>query len=400
MSPNSHRSIPPGKNVVFDNTEIAFRHYTDADLARAYWLFRLINMSWLVKIGRPFINMAVKIGLPVKGIIKATLFRHFCGGETIAECQGTIERLASRGVGTILDYSVESEEEETAFDATRDEIIRTIIRASEDNHISLTVFKVTGVARFGLLEKLNAREALTSEEEQAWQKAHDRINTICQKAFTANVSVMIDAEESWIQNTIDEQALAMMRLYNRQKAVVYNTYQLYHKSKLSSLQHDFEVAEQEGFMLGVKLVRGAYMEKERQRAEEKNYPSPIQIDKTHTDNDYNTALQFCVQHYDRIALVAGTHNEESCRLLVNLHNEQNISRNHPHICFAQLLGMSDHLSFNLADAGYRVAKYVPYGPVKAVLPYLFRRAEENTAIAGQMGRELGLIIKERKRRRT
>jgi proline dehydrogenase len=399
MEPNHTKGNQFAGKVAFDNTEIAFRHYTDTDLTRAYWLFRLIDISLLVKIGQPLIRLAVKVGLPIKGMIKATLFRHFCGGETIDECHNTIERLASGGVGTILDYSVESADEGTAFDATRDEIIRTIVRASADKHISLTVFKITGLARFDLLEKLDANSTLTASEEQEWKKVKDRINTICQKAYNANVSVMIDAEETWIQHTIDEQALTMMRLYNRQKAIVYNTYQLYRKDKLSSLQHDFNMATQEGFILGVKLVRGAYMEKERQRAAKRNYPSPIQADKVHTDRDYNAALQFCVQHHGRIAFVAGTHNEESCRLLISLLHEYHIAPNHPHNRFAQLLGMSDNLSFNLADAGYRVAKYVPYGPVNAVLPYLFRRAQENTAISGQMGRELQLVIKERKRRK-
>jgi len=400
MQLNQGDSSLSANKLSFEDTAIAFRQASNTDLQRAYWLFRAINNNLLVKLGLPLLNTAVKIGLPVKGIIKATIFKHFCGGETIEECNATIKKLAQGGVGTILDYSVEGEDEEAIFDATRDEIIRTIARAKDDAAIPLTVFKVTGVARFGLLEKLDARQTLTAVEEQEWEMAQNRVKMICDNALAAGTPVMIDAEETWIQNTVDSLALEMMRLYNRERAIVYNTYQLYRHDKLNALQHDYAVAGNEGFILGAKLVRGAYMEKERKRAQEQNYPSPIQPDKASTDRDYNAALHFCVAHKDDMAVVAGTHNEESCRLLAILINEQHIPRDNPHIYFAQLLGMSDNLSFNLANAGYNVAKYVPYGPVKAVLPYLFRRAQENTAISGQMSRELSLIIKERKRRKV
>jgi proline dehydrogenase len=391
-------SSPSAGKLSFEDTAIAFKYASNADLLRAYWLFRIINNAWLVKISLPLVNAAIKIGLPLKGIIKATIFKHFCGGETISECEATIKKLDRGGVGTILDYSVEGEDEEPVFNATRDEIIRTITRAKRDDAMPLTVFKITGVARFGLLEKMNARQLLTTAEEQEWENAKDRVKAICHNAFTAGVPVMIDAEESWIQDTIDALALEMMRLFNRKKAIVYNTYQLYRLDKLDMLQQDYNLANKEGFILGAKLVRGAYMEKERKRAEEHNYPTPIQPDKASTDRDYDAALRFCLAHTDGIAVVAGTHNEESCRLLTELINNEQIDRNHPHIYFAQLLGMSDNLSFNLANAGYNAAKYVPYGPVEAVLPYLFRRAQENTAISGQMSRELVLIVKERKRR--
>ncbi|GAB3916918.1 proline dehydrogenase family protein [Mucilaginibacter boryungensis] len=397
--PIKHTDDPSaGDKLSFENTEIAFRHASNADLKRAYWLFKAININFLVKAGPPITNFAVKIGLPVKGIIKATIFKHFCGGETIAECGPTINNLASDGVGTILDYSVEGEDEEQVFDETRDEIIRTITRATGDAAVPITVFKITGVARFGLLEKLDAKDGLNADEKQEWEKVQTRVKRICEKASIAKVPVMIDAEESWIQDTIDKMALNMMRTYNKEKIIVYNTYQLYRHDKLASLKADFAIAEKEGFILGAKLVRGAYMEKERKRAAEKGYSSPIQPDKASADKDYDAALRFCVEHIDKLAIVAGTHNEDSCKLLATLLDAKKIAHNHPHIYCSQLLGMSDNLSFNLANAGYNVAKYVPYGPVKAVLPYLFRRAQENTAIAGQMSRELGLIIKERKRR--
>ncbi|MGI4022136.1 MAG: proline dehydrogenase family protein [Janthinobacterium lividum] len=396
--------IRPGQTIKstplsFENTEIAFRHESNADLKRAYWLFRIINLNFLVKIGPPITNFAFKIGLPIKSLVKSTIFNHFCGGETIAECEPAIKNLQSGNVGTILDYSVEGEDEEAVFDATRDQIIATIKRAKGDKAIPLTVFKVTGVGSFDILEKADAGLTFSTEEEIAWQKIFDRVDMICQTAFDLNVLVMIDAEETWIQRTIDLLALNMMRQYNQQKVVVYNTYQLYRRDKLASLKADYKAATEENFLLGAKLVRGAYMEKENKRAAEKGYATLIQPDKTATDRDYNLALNFCMEHLNRIAFVAGTHNEQSCKLLADLLNEQQVAHNHPHVYFSQLLGMSDNLSFNLANAGYNVAKYVPFGPVKAVLPYLFRRAQENTAIAGQTSRELDLISKEKNRRR-
>jgi len=397
---NNETVAEPGKGALsFENTEIAFRNSTNTDLKRAYWLFRMINVNFLVKIGPPITNLAMKIGLPIKSIIKGTIFKHFCGGETIEECDNTIKKLYNGGVGTILDYSVEGEDEEHIFDATHDEIIKTIKRAAGDKAVPITVFKVTGVGRFGLLEKLDAKEQLSAQEIAEWEKVQARVLAICSKAYESGVPVMIDAEETWIQDTIDMLALNMMRKFNKEKIIVYNTYQIYRHDKLASLRHDHNIAVKEGFILGAKLVRGAYMEKERRRAAEMGYECLIQPDKTSTDRDYDAALNFCTDNLNNLAFVAGTHNENSCRLLADLLNEKKILHNHPHVYFSQLLGMSDNLSFNLADAGYNVAKYVPYGPVKAVLPYLFRRAQENTAIAGQMSRELGLIIKERKRRK-
>jgi proline dehydrogenase len=387
-------------NLSFENTEIAFRHSSNFDLKRAYWLFRVINVNFLVKIGPPITNFAVKIGLPIKGLIKGTIFKHFCGGETIAECDKTIKNLYNSGVGTILDYSIEGEDDEHVFDNTCEEIIRTIERAAVDKAVPITVFKITGVGRFSLLEKLDENAQLGVTEQAEWEKVQARVLAICEKAHATGIPVMIDAEESWIQKTIDMLALDMMHLYNTGKAIVYNTYQLYRHDKLASLKNDHELAVEGGFILGAKLVRGAYMEKERKRAEENGYASPIQPDKQSADRDYDLALNYCTDHIDNIAFVAGTHNEESCRLLAGLLDKKNIDHKNPHVYFSQLLGMSDNLSFNLANAKYNVAKYVPYGPIKAVLPYLFRRAQENTAIAGQMSRELSLIVKEVKRRNT
>lgn len=386
------------QKIDFNNTEVAFRHKSNAELKQAYWLFKMIGSNLLTKVGPPITNFMLSIGLPIQGIIKATIFKQFCGGETIAECEHTIEQLHKGKVGTILDYSVEGEEEEHVFDFTCEEIIRTIERADGDIRIPITVFKVTGIARFALLEKLDAKQELTTTEKDEFNRVKQRCEKICRTAFERNVPVMIDAEETWIQDTIDMLAIEMMMKFNKEKLIVFNTYQLYRHNKLNSLKTDYLIAKETGFILGAKLVRGAYMEKERKRAEEMDYPSPIQPDKAATDRDYNEALRFCVENIDIIGFVCGTHNEESSRLLTALIDEKGIAHHHPHVYFAQLLGMSDNLSFNLSDVGYNVAKYVPYGPVKAVMPYLFRRAQENTSVAGQTGRELGLISKEKKRR--
>lgn len=390
--------ISPKKSLNFDDTEIAFRNKSNAALNAAYWLFKLISSNFLTKVGPPVTNFFLNIGLPVKGLIKATIFKHFCGGETIAECEHTIQQLASGKVGTILDYSVEGEDEEAVFDFTCEEIIRTIERAAGDQRIPITVFKVTGIGRFGLLEKLDAKKELNATETAEFKKVKQRCEKICRMAFDRNVPVMVDAEETWIQDTIDELAMDMMRLFNKERIIVYNTYQMYRHDKLADMKADHLIAKASGFILGVKMVRGAYMEKERKRAEEMGYPSPIQPDKAASDLDFDASLNYCMEHIGEIAFVCGTHNEESCRLLAELLDQHEIAHNHPHVYFAQLLGMSDNLSFNLSDAGYNVAKYVPYGPIKAVMPYLFRRAQENTSIAGQTSRELGLIMKEKQRR--
>ena len=395
VSEKDSANIPP---LDFNDTEIAFKRKTDDELENAYKLFKLIDNPVVAKIGPPITALAISLNLPITNLIKKTIFKQFCGGETIEECENTIQNLAEGRVGTILDYSVEGAQDEAVYSRTAAEIIKTIQRADNDDKIPLTVFKLSGLARFDLLKKISDGASLNDAEQTEYFKVKGRVNNICKTAFDLDVPVMIDAEESWIQSAIDNLALETMRLYNLEKAIVYNTYQFYRKDKLASLKDHFLQSETHGFILGAKLVRGAYMEKERNRAEALNSTSPIHNSKAQTDHDFNEALKFCIRRIKYIAIVAGTHNEESCRLLVDLMKQGNIPANHLHVYFSQLLGMSDNLSFNLANAGYNVAKYVPYGPVKAVLPYLLRRAEENSAIAGQMGRELSLIVKERKRR--
>jgi proline dehydrogenase len=385
--------------VSFDNTQIAFSGKTDADLRRSFWLFRMIGSPAFVKMGKAMTTFALKLHLPIKGMIKATIFKQFVGGETIQECNKTVESLGKFHIGTILDYSVEGKESEHDFDACCAETIATIERAKNDPHIPFCVFKVTGLARFALLEKVSAAEVLSAEDVEEFARIRKRVENICSVGHQHGKPIFIDAEESWIQQAIDDLADEMMMKFNKEKAIVYNTFQLYRKDRLPFLKKSFEAAQSQNYILGAKLVRGAYMEKERARALKMNYPSPIQDSKEDTDRDYNNALLFCVEHIDKIAVCAGTHNESSSLLLVKALEEKNIPHDHPHIFFSQLLGMSDHISFNLSSDKYNVAKYVPYGPVKEVLPYLIRRAQENTSVKGQTGRELSLIIKEKERRK-
>ena len=386
-------------NLNFSNTEIAFSGKSNADLNRAYWLFKAISSNLLVKIGPPITTFAMAIGLPVAPIIRATIFRHFCGGESIDSCNTTIEQLAKFNIGTILDYSVEGAENESSFDATMQETIATIARAKGDSKIAFGVFKVTGLARFALLEKMDAGQSLSPAEQAEYDRVSNRIYQICKAAYDAKVRIFIDAEESWIQNSIDELSYQMMAHFNQEDAIVFNTYQFYRHDRLAAMKAAHQKLKAAGLFFGIKLVRGAYMEKERARAADKKYLDPIQLNKNASDADYDAALTYCVENIADISICAGTHNEKSSMHLVNLMAQNQIAKNDRRIYFSQLLGMSDNLSFNLSMAGYNVAKYVPYGPVKKVLPYLFRRAEENTAIAGQMGRELSLIVTEQKRRK-
>jgi proline dehydrogenase len=383
----------------FDNTEIAFKSKSNNDLTQSFLLFKAIGYNWLVKLGPPMVNGAFNIGLPIKGLIKSTVFKQFCGGESMEDCNKTIDHLYGYGVGTILDYSVEGEEKEESFDATVTETLETINKAQNNPKIPFCVFKVTGLARFDLLAKVSAKETLTINEESEWGLVRNRIHQICTMAHSKNVRLFIDAEESWIQPAIDDLANDMMLEFNKQKCIVYNTIQLYRHDRLAFVKDSFDVAIKHNYYLGLKLVRGAYMEKERVRASKIGYPSPIQPDKLSTDKDYNNALSFCIDHIDRISVCAGSHNEQSSMLLTELMAKKSLANNDQRIYFSQLFGMSDHISFNLSSAGYNVAKYLPYGPVKAVMPYLFRRAAENTSVKGQAGRELTLISREVARRK-
>ncbi len=387
------------KPISFENTEIAFQSKSTKQLNKSYWIFKLVSNNTLVKVSPFFLKIAFALGLPIKRLIKQTIFEQFCGGESIENCDRRIQSLAKYNIGTILDYSVEGKSSEYDFNMVAKEIIRTILKARENENIPFAVFKISGLARLELLEKVsNSKIELDKEEKKEFKSLKQRINSICKTAYKNNVRLFIDAEESWIQDAIDDMVISMMRKYNSERAVVFNTLQMYRWDRFAFLKQSYADAENGNYFLGLKIVRGAYMEKERDRAEKMGYPSPIQKDKESCDKDYNLALKFCIRHINKITLCAGTHNEQSSMLLTQLMDDNNILKNDQRVYFSQLLGMSEHISFNLSNHEYNVAKYMPYGPLKDVLPYLIRRAEENTSIAGQTSRELGLIIKEKKRR--
>ncbi|WP_338812621.1 proline dehydrogenase family protein [Bernardetia sp. Wsw4-3y2] len=388
------------QHVSFDDTETAFATRSDFDLKKMNLLFWTMNNPTLVGSGTPLLKLAFKIKMPfVKPVVKNTLFEHFCGGETIEDSERTVIQLSQAGIGTILDYSVEGEKSVTGFEKTKNEIIRTIERAKGDTNIPFCVFKITGIGHSKILEKIQAKEPLNNEEQINWENLNKRLNEICETAYQNNVRLFIDGEETWFQETIDDLTYQMMQKYNKEEALIYNTYQMYTVDRLEKLKTAYHNAVEGNYYVGAKLVRGAYMEKERKRAQEKGYPDPIQPDKLSTDRDFDAGMEFCVENRDRMALCAGTHNELSCYSLVVLMDSHNIEKNDPSFYFAQLYGMSDNMSNNLAAAGYNVAKYVPYGAVKDVMPYLMRRADENTAIAGQTSREYLLIQKEIERRK-
>ncbi|RTQ45318.1 proline dehydrogenase [Hymenobacter gummosus] len=387
--------------VSFDNTAVAFASKSSGELRQMHLLFSTMNNKGMVDVGGALMTKALSWGIPgTKSIIKHSIFKQFCGGETIQECKPVIAELGKFRIGTILDYSVEGEGNEQSFDHTRDELLKTIELAAGNPHIPFSVFKVTGVADSALLEKVQAGQPLSAAEQQAYERAQQRIDELCRRAHDRNVRIFVDAEESWFQDTIDDLAREMMRRYNQQRPIVWNTYQLYRHDRLEALQADYEHARQENYYLGAKLVRGAYMEKEARVAQQRGYQNPINPTKQATDDLYDEALRFSVDHLDRMAICAGTHNEASSRLLTELLAEAGLAPGDERVWFAQLYGMSDNLSYNLAHAGYNTAKYVPYGPVEAVMPYLLRRANENTAIAGQTSRELLLIKREIERRKN
>lgn len=383
----------------FQDTATAFEDKSDAELREKHRIFKLLNSPFLNALGTRSAKFALSIGLPVEGLIKSTIFEQFCGGETIEECEPTIRRLGAAGIGTILDYSIEGKSREEDFDRTKEEIIRTVKRAKDDPNIPFAVFKITGIAPLGTLERLSAKKKLDAKSQAKCEHLTARVNEICEYACSIGQPVFIDAEESWIQDAIDRMAMEMMERYNLEAPIVYNTIQLYRTDRLQYLREARREAKANGYILAVKLVRGAYMEKERERAADQGYPSPIHPDKTSTDRDYNAAVDYCLDHLDDVSFVAGTHNEKSTQYLAKKMHDRGLPPDHKHIYFSQLYGMSDNLSYVLAKNGYNVSKYVPYGPIKDVIPYLTRRAEENSSVTGQMSRELDLISREIKRRK-
>jgi proline dehydrogenase len=384
---------------LFQNTEVAFALKSDTELERAYFLFKLIEREPLVKIGTAVTNFALKAHLPVEGLIRSTVFDHFCGGVNENDCLSVVDKMFTKGVSSVLDYSVEGKEEEAQFDAALEMTLKTVDFAKERMAIPFAVFKPTGLGRFALYQKIGEGITLTAEEQKEWDRVVERFDTICRIAHQKDVALLIDGEESWMQDAADDLVTDMMRKYNKEKALVFNTLQMYRWDRLDYLKKLHEIAKAEGFYIGMKLVRGAYMEKENARAQEKGYKSPICVSKQATDENYDAAVLYMVEHLDKMAIFAGTHNENSSYRLMELMQEKNIAKNDSRIFFGQLYGMSDNISYNLAAEGYNVAKYLPFGPVRDVMPYLIRRAEENTSVAGQTSRELDLIKKERKRRK-
>jgi proline dehydrogenase len=406
--------MEPQPVISFDNTEFAFEYKSDQQLKKARFLFSLMAKPWLVKPGTKITPWFIKIGLPINGIIRKTIFAQFVGGETLEQTAIVAKKLGEYKVKVILDYGVEGKEGEENFDHACEEFIRVVDYASTQANIPFMSVKITGFARFALLEKmdtlmheaegtlmrryLKAAEQLSPAEKREWHKVRYRVLKVCEAAEAKEVGVLIDAEDSWVQDPVDALTILMMDTFNKTRPVVYNTTQHYRLDRLQFLKDCYEAAVERNFILGAKLVRGAYMEKERRRAAEKNYPSPIQPDKESTDKDFNAAVAFCIEHIERIALIVASHNEYSNLYTTQLMQQKGLPFNYPHVHFSQLYGMSDNITFNLAHAGCSVSKYLPFGPIKDVIPYLMRRAQENTSVKGQTGRELGLIKKEQERR--
>ena len=401
--------------ISFDNTEYAFAAKSDKELKQANFLFGIMGKAWLVNLGLKITPVAIQWGIPfTKTIIRKTIFRQFVGGETLEQTAKVADKLEAYNVQVILDYGVEGKAGEANFENARDEFRRVIDYAATQANIPFMSIKVTGFARFSLLEKLDAAmhnlsgtlmkrylhavESLSDAEKEEWHKVRLRTQQLCEVADKKNIGILIDAEETWIQDPVDALVMLMMDVFNKKKAVIYNTIQLYRHDRLQFLKDSYTAATERNFIFGIKLVRGAYMEKERNRAAEMNYTSPIQPDKESCDRDFNASVAFCIEHLDKIAVIVASHNEYSNLYTTQLLDKKGLPHNHPHVHFSQLYGMSDNITFNLAKSGCSVSKYLPFGPIKDVIPYLMRRAQENSSVSGQTGRELILIKKELQRR--
>lgn len=384
---------------IFENTATAFALKSDAELERAYFLFKLISIEPLVKVGTSVTNFAIKAKLPVEGIIRTTVFDHFCGGVSEQDCMPVVEKMWGKGVSTILDYSVEGKDTEDPLDDALAKTLEVMDFAKQKQAIPFAVFKPTGYGRLALYEKKGSGQKLTAAEQAEWDRVVRRFEKTCQKAYDLKVPLLIDAEESWMQDAADDLVEEMMRAFNKKSPIVFNTLQMYRWDRIDYLKNLLERARTESFKVGLKFVRGAYLEKENDRAEERGYPTPMCGSKQQTDANFDQAITYSLEHLEGVAVYAGTHNEQSCYKLMREMEDRQIARNDPRIWFGQLYGMSDHISFNLAARGYNISKYLPFGPVRDVMPYLIRRAEENTSVAGQTNRELELLKKERERRK-
>ncbi|MFD1294012.1 proline dehydrogenase family protein [Lutibacter holmesii] len=385
---------------IFNNTEVAFEVKTDSEIDRAFYLFEMIKREPLVKIGTAMTKFALKTHLPVEGLIRSTVFDHFCGGVTEIDCMPVIEKMFTKRVHSVLDYSAEGKEDEAQFDLTMEKTLNNIKFGKEKESVPFAVFKPTGFGRLEIYRKLTEGEPLNASEQTEWERIKERYDIVSKAAYDRDVPLLIDAEETWMQTAADDLIEEMMAKYNTEKVIIFGTLQLYRWDRLDYLKKLHQRAKEQGFKIGMKLVRGAYMEKERERAEEKGYKDPICVDKAATDKMFNDVLTYMFRNIDDMAVFAGTHNEESSYLLMDLLAKSGVDKNDKRIWFGQLYGMSDHISYNLSKNGYNVAKYLPYGPVRDVMPYLIRRAEENTSVAGQTSRELQLLKRERERRKV
>lgn len=385
----------------FNDTQTAFALKDNFELGRAYWLFRFIGNNSLISMGTALTNFSLKLHLPVEWLIRQTVFNQFCGGVSEQDCKPVIKKMFSKGVSSVLDYSVEGKEDEASFEATFKKTMEIIdfVHQNQSEGTPIAVFKPTGFGKLSIYQKVSEKQPLTEDEQKAWERIVYRFDQACAKAAAYKLPIMIDAEESWMQSAADDLAEEMMRKYNREMPIVYNTLQMYRHDRMAYLKQLHQRAENQGFYIGLKIVRGAYMEKENARANEKGYPSPICHSKKATDENYNEAIKYIIENIERFALFAGTHNEESSELVMDLMDKKGLKHNDKRIWLGQLYGMSDHISFNAANLGYNVAKYLPFGPVREVMPYLIRRAQENTSVAGQMGRELTLLKSEYQRRK-
>ena len=400
VNSNSTPEPSKGNQIDFSNTEIAFSNKSNLELKKMARLFNLMANPLLTNVGSKLGLLSIKLRLPfVKSIVKATIFKQFCGGENLLDCQEAIDKLYKYNTLTVLDYGAEGKTSEEELNEVVAEFERAIELAASNNSVPVITIKVTGLADNGLLMKVQNGDELSANDKVLYDRLIQRVETVCSKASDLKVGVFIDAEESWLQDAIDDVVTMMMEKYNKDSVTVYNTYQLYRHDKLAQLKADHKKGEQEGYLIGAKLVRGAYMEKERERASEMGYKSPIQPNKKATDKDFDAAVKFCLHNYKSIASCCASHNIASNKKQADLIDKLGIQKDHPHINFCQLYGMSDYITFNIANAGYNVAKYVPYGPIKEVVPYLIRRAQENTSVTGEMTRELNYINLEKKRRK-
>ena len=394
----AHLSFNMNTKTIFNNTKTAFKLKTDSELDRAYFLFKMIANEPLVRIGTAATKFALNLHLPVEGLIRSTVFDHFCAGVNEEDCMPTVDNLLDAGVYSVLDYSVEGKEEEAQFDATLEKIVTLTKFAEHKDAMPFSVFKPTGLGRFKIWEKVSDKANLSPEESLEWQRIKERYDTICNVAHDASISLLIDGEESWMQQAADDLCETMMEKYNKETPIVYNTLQCYRWDRLEYIKSAHQRAKTKGYKLGFKVVRGAYMEKENERAEALGYVSPICKSKQATDDNFNAVMQYILDNLEDIYLFLGTHNEASSYLAMEIIDAKGLLKNDSRIWFGQLYGMSDHISYNMAEAGFNVAKYIPFGPVKDVMPYLIRRAEENTSVAGQTSRELLLLRREKERR--